>query len=160
MAAPTARLSPPFLHIHALLDGHDHLTIRALAETSAARCPLCGEPADRVHSRATRTLADVPWAEIPVQLRVQIRKFFGDNPTCPRQIFSERLTGIAAVAARRTDRQRDALLTIAVGNGGEAGARLAAELGYRVSPDTLLRLLRQAPETDLPTPTVLGVDDW
>ena len=29
-----------------------------------------------------------------------------------------------------------------------------------VSPDTLLRLIRGAPEAELPTPAVLGVDDW
>ena len=29
-----------------------------------------------------------------------------------------------------------------------------------VSPDTLLRLIRGAPERALPTPAVLGVDDW
>src|SRR5262245_16053354 len=129
MVAATARLIPPSLRVEALLVGDDGLTLRVLAQTPEAHCPLCGEPADRVHSRATRTLADVPWAETPVQLRVQIRKFFCDNPTCPRRIFSERLEGIAAVSARRTDRQRDALLTIAVGNGGEAGARLARALG-------------------------------
>jgi transposase len=37
---------------------------------------------------------------------------------------------------------------------------MAAKRGMRVSPDTLLRLLRQAPEAGLPTPAVLGVDDW
>jgi hypothetical protein len=30
----------------------------------------------------------------------------------------------------------------------------------RVSPDTLLRLIRRAPDAETPTPTVLGVDDW
>ena len=160
MVAAPARLIPPSLRIDALLVGDDGITIRVTAETAEARCPLCGEPAERVHSRVTRALADVPWAGVVVRLWVQVRKFFCDNPTCPRRIFRERLDGIAAVAARRTDRQRAALLRIAVGNGGEAGARLAAELGYRVSPDTLLRLLRTAPEADLPTPAVLGVDDW
>ncbi len=29
-----------------------------------------------------------------------------------------------------------------------------------ISPDTLLRLIRGAPEAEWPTPTVLGVDDW
>jgi transposase len=160
MAAATARLIPPALRVDALLVGDDGLTIRVLAETPAARCPLCGEPAERVHSRATRTVADLPWAETPVRLRVQVRKFFCDNPSCPRRIFSERLDGIAQVSARRTERQRAALLRIALANGGEAGARLAAHLGYRVSPDTLLRLLRAAPEAEVPTPAVLGVDDW
>src|SRR5262249_10521522 len=96
----------------------------------------------------------------PVHLGVEVRKFCCDNPTCPRRIFRERLDGIAAVAARRTERQRAALLRLAVGNGGEAGARLATELGYRVSPATLLRLLRATPEADRPTPAVRGVDDW
>ena len=160
MVAATARLIPPSLHVEALLVGDDGITIRVNSETARARCPLCGEPAERVHSRVTRTLADVPWAGVVVRLWVQVRKFFCDNPTCPRRIFRERLDGIAAGSARRTDRQRAALLRIAVGNGGEAGARLATELGYRVSPDTLLRLIRAAPEADLATPTVLGVDDW
>src|SRR5829696_7558501 len=160
MVAPVCRLVPPSLHVDALLVGDDSLTICVLAQTTEARCPLCGERAARVHSRAMRTLADLPWAGVTVHLRVRVRKFFCDTPTCPRRIFRERLTGIAAVAARRTDRQRAALLDLAVALGGEAGARMAAKRGMRVSPDTLLRLLRQAPAADLPTPTVLGVDDW
>jgi transposase len=160
MVAPVARLIPPSLRVEALLVADDGITVRVSFETAEARCPLCGEAAERVHSRATRSLADVPWAGVVVRLWVQMRKFFCDNPACPRRVLSERLDGIAAVAARRTERQRAALLRIALANGGEAGARLAAHLGYRVSPDTLLRRLRQAPEADLPTPTVLGVDDW
>jgi transposase len=160
MAAMDPRLVPPSLHADALLAGDDGLTICVLAEAAEVRCPLCGERADRVHSRATRTLADLPWAGAVVRLQVRIRKFFCENPTCPRRIFSERLAGIAAVAARRTERQRAALLDLAVALGGEAGARMAAKRGMPVSPDTMLRLLRQAPEAALPTPTVLGVDDW
>src|SRR5215216_6781289 len=88
VVAPVARLVPPSLRVDALLVGDDGLTIRVLAETAEARCPLCGEPADRVHSRATRTLADLPWAGVTVQLHVRVRKFFCENPTCPRRIFS------------------------------------------------------------------------
>jgi transposase len=153
-------LVPPSLHVQALLLGDDGVTIRAVSEATGVRCPVCGEPAERVHSRYERTLADLPWARFAVRLHVRVRRFFCDNPTCPRQIFAERLAGIAEAFAHRTARQRDALLRIAVANGGEAGARLARPLGYPVSPDTLLRLLRQTPEADLPTPAALGVDDW
>ena len=65
MAAATARLIPPSLRVDALLVGDDGLTIRVRADTPEARCPLCGEPAARVHSRAARTVADLPWAETP-----------------------------------------------------------------------------------------------
>ena len=95
-----------------------------------------------------------------MHVHVQVRRFVCENPACPRQIFAERLAGSAAAFAHRTARQRDTLLRIAAANGGEAGARLARPLGDPVSPDTLLRLLRQAPEAEVPTPTVLGVDDW
>lgn len=151
---------PPSLHVEALFLDEDGLTILASAEASDAPCPLCGERADRVHSRAVRTLADLPWATLTVHLRVAVRKYFCANPACPRRIFAERLAGVARAAARRTDRQREQLTAIAVALGGEEGARLAAKLGMRVSPDTLLRLIRGAPEAETPTPTVLGVDDW
>ena len=145
MATEASLLIPPSLRVEALLLGDDGVTIRAVSEATDVRCPICGEPADRVHSRYTRTLADLPWARFAVHFRVQVRRFFCDNPACPRTIFAERLAGIAEAFAHRTARQRDALTRIAVGIGGEAGARLAGALGYPVSPDTLLRLLRRRP---------------
>lgn len=51
-----------------------------------------------------RSLADLPWAGIPVSFKVRVRKLFCDNPLCPRKVFAERLEGVAcryAVAARR-----------------------------------------------------------
>jgi transposase len=157
---PAALPIPRSLHVETLLLDEEGLTILAASEATDVRCPVCGEPAERVHSRYVRTLADLPWAKLAVRLRVHVRKFFCDNAACPRQIFAERLAGIAHAHARRTDRQGAALTAIAFANGGEAGARLAAALGYPVSPDTLLRLIRRDPEAVLPTPAVLGVDDW
>ena len=151
---------PPSLQVEALLLAADGLTVLASSVTPGAPCPLCGERSDRVHSRYVRTLADRPWADVAVRFRVRVRKFFCADPACPRGVFAERLDGIAPAHARRTNRQREALTAIAFALGGEAGARLAASLGYAVSPDTLLRLIRRCPEADWPTPAVLGVDDW
>jgi hypothetical protein len=50
---------------------------------------------------------------VPVRLRVRVRKFFCDEPTCKRRIFAERLEELAHVYARGTDRQREALEWIA-----------------------------------------------
>jgi transposase len=160
MATDAAFLVPPSLRVEALLLEDGRVTIRAVSGATGVRCPVCGEPTDRVHSRYARTLADLPWAGVAVRLRVRVRKFFCANPACPRAVFTERLDGVAAARARRTDRQRDSLTVIAFALGGEAGARLARELGMAISPDTLLRLIRRCPEDGLPTPTVLGVDDW
>jgi transposase len=151
---------PRSLPVETLLLDEDGLTILASPAATDVPCPLCGQRSDRVHSRYVRTLADLPWAGVAVHLRVSVRKFFCDNATCLRRIFSERLADVAAAAARRTDRQQESLTAIAFALGGEAGARLAGKLGLPISPDTLLRLMRRWPASAASTPTLLGVDDW
>ena len=157
---PAALPIPRSLHVETLLLDEDGLTILASAAATDVSCPLCGQQSDRVHSRYARTLADLPWAGVAVHLRVSVRKFFCDNAACLRRIFSERLADVAAVSARRTNRQQESLTAIAFALGGEAGARLAGTLGLPISPDTLLRLMRRWPEAVAPTPALLGVDDW
>lgn len=151
---------PPSLHVETLLLDDDGLTILAASEVETTPCPRCGRCADRVHSRYVRTLSDLPWAALTVRLRVRVRKFFCDNEACPRRIFAERLDHVAAANAQRTNRQHGSLTAIAFALGGEAGARLAATLGMRTSPDTLLRFMRAEPDPVGTVPTMLGVDDW
>jgi len=52
------------------------------------------------------------------------------------------------------------LQPVAVALAGRPGARLAARLAVVVSRMTLLRLVRALPEQPVPTPRVLGVDDF
>lgn len=49
---------------------------------------------------------------------------------------------------------------IALALGGEAAARLLPALGLAASPSALLRLICKTPDPAVPTPRVLGVDDW
>jgi transposase len=95
-----------------------------------------------------------------VCLQLRVRKWFCCNRACPRRIFTERLPTVAAPWARRTLRLAQRLVALGVALGGKAGVRLGHAWDLRVSRNTLLRLLRQQPGPDLPTPRVLGVDDW
>ena len=142
-----------------LLEGGG-LTVRASTEGGAAECPSCGGTSRRVHGCYPRTLADLPWGGVPVRLRVRVRKFFCDEPTCGRKIFAERLGGVARTHARGTDRRREAPEWIAFALSGEAGARLARELGLLVSPDTLLNRIRGALRPVARDVRVLGVGDF
>lgn len=125
-----------------------------------ALCPACGHPSGTIHSRYARRLADLPWVGLPVRLQLHTRTFFCLIPSCQRAIFTERLPQLVAPYARRTRRLRQAQRNLGLELGGEAGARTARQQGLTTSPDTLLRLVRQAPNTVPPTPRVLGVDDW
>jgi transposase len=114
----------------------------------------------RVHSRYERRLADLPWGTWRVTWQLGVRKFFCDNPACPRQIFTERLPDVAAPWARRTARLAARLTALAVALGGAAGVWLSQPLDLAVSRNTLLRLLRRLPIPSCGTPRVLGVDDF
>jgi hypothetical protein len=65
-------------------------TLDMISPHSQVSCPLCHGQTTRVHSRYTRTVADVPWGAYAVRLPLRVRKFFCDHPTCPRQIFHAR----------------------------------------------------------------------
>src|SRR5215218_859448 len=151
---------PEHLHVDALSFDGDSVTIHASTDNPAPRCPCCKRPSRRVHGRYTRTLADLPWSGTPVRLRVRVGKFFCDEPSCERKIFAERLQEVARPFARGTDRRREALEWIAFALGGEAGARLARELGLLVSPDTLLNRIREASFSEGEDVRVVGVDDF
>jgi transposase len=100
---------PDRLHVDALSFNRDSLIVGCRLRGSEARCPLCGGASRRVHGCYTRTLADLPRGGVPVRLRVRLRKFFCDEPSCERRIFAERLGDVAGVYARGTERRRAAL---------------------------------------------------
>jgi transposase len=123
-------------------------------------CPLCDVPAQHRHSWYARTLADLPWGTYGVRMRLRVRKFFCDNATCRRHIFTERLPTVVAPWARRTLRLARYLVVIGLALGGEAGARLACQLESDVGPETMLRRVRSHHRQARPTARVVGVDDW
>lgn len=135
-----------------------HLAVSLISPHSV--CPDCGQESKRIHSRYIRKPADLPCSGIRVQLHLNTRRFFCDHSACPRRTFTERLPQIIASFARRTKRLIEVQQAIGFSDGGEAGARLTAKLGMPTSPDTLLRMIKAAPELNTPSPRVLGVDDW
>jgi transposase len=136
------------------------ITLHVRSTQTRAPCPLCATPARRIHSDYGRTLADLPWAHYRVRLQLRVRKWFCGNRRCHRRIFTERLPTVAAPWARRTLRLAHRLGALGVALGGTAGVQLGHQWDLVVSRNTLLRLLRQLPLPALPTPRVLGVDDF
>jgi transposase len=136
------------------------VTLRVQSTQTRGHCPVCRCPTRRIHSRYTRTVADLPWAHCRVVWQLCVRKFFCTNGRCTRRIFTERLPGVVAPWARRTERLFQWLTHIALALGGAAGVRLSRCLGVAISRRTLLRVLRRLPIPSFASPTVLGVDDF
>jgi len=160
MSLAVLLLDLPEVLVEQVIIGAAAITLVARLIPPAMPCPCCAQPATRVHSRSRRLLSDLPAGGRQVRLSLQIRRFFCQNPTCPRRTFTEQLPRLAAPHAQKTVRLKQALCQIGFALGGEAGARLVRDLGMPCSPDTLLRLVRQQPLPKRPTPRVLSVDDW
>jgi transposase len=158
-AIASHQLLPKGLEVQTLRIESGRVSIGVASGTRRSVCPLCGSGSPRVHSRYARTVSDLPWHGICVELEVRARRFFCDEPSCERKIFCERLPEVAA-RARKTVRLEEALLAIALGLGGRAGARLALELGIVAARDALLRRIKAAPLPQIGKVRVLGVDDF
>jgi transposase len=160
MFTPLLPFSLPGFVVEHVSTADPLLLIEARASTPEASCPDCHTASAHVHSRYTRHLRDLPVAEHPVRLRLQVRRFRCTTPTCPRQTFAERLPALAPCHAQRTGRLTAAVRVLGSEAGGEAGARMATRLRMPLSGDTVLRILHSTPAPTPPTPRVLGIDDF
>lgn len=151
---------PASLRCHKIIIEPEAVTIVVETMMPTGFCPICRQPSRRIHSRYTRTLADLPWQGRLVRWRLEVRKFFCGKADCPRRIFTERLPDVADTYARQTIRLNGALTSIAFACGGEGGSRLAYGLQMPISPDTLLRRIRRAPRPASCALHAVGVDDW
>ena len=99
------------------------ITLTIVSTQQKPCCPLCGSSASRVHSRYRRRLTDMSCAGRHVRFILQVRKFFCDEKTCVRKIFTERLVPFIQPWARVTTRFFQAMEQIGLATSGMLGAR-------------------------------------
>lgn len=138
----------------------DRLILRCERITRSARCPLCGTQAQRVHSWYQRTVMDLPLQRTAVLLHLHVRKFYCDQPTCPRRIFTERLPQVTTPHGRFTLALQQWLARLGQEHGGTSGARSAKLQGLQISGRVILRRLHALPLPAFAPPRVIGLDDW
>jgi len=136
------------------------IDISVISTNQRAVCPRCQTISERIHSYYPRHPADVSLAGHNVHLNITVPRFFCDNGHCQARTFADRMSALIEPYAHRTNRLAEQQQQVAFALGGEAGARLLAIIGMKVSSDTLIRLIRKAPEPEVTVPRVLGVDDW
>jgi zinc-finger of transposase IS204/IS1001/IS1096/IS1165 len=153
-------LLPPGLDFQCTDCQVDGITVRGAMLSSSAVCPECGHASQRVHGHYTRYIQDLPFGKTAITYVITARKFVCQSRGCTRSIFCERLSGLATPHARTTETLSHSHQSIGFAVGGEAGARLAEQLGMPTSPDTLLRRIHGAVIEPSPAPRFVGIDDW
>ena len=85
---------PPTLTIDRVEQSTQGLTVYLYATTSAVSCPRCGTAGSRVHSRYTRTVADLTCVGQRLILKLLVRKWICPLDSCPQHIFAEQFAGL------------------------------------------------------------------
>src|SRR6266699_4507885 len=136
------------------------LTVEVISTHPCARCPGFETHSDTVHCQYQRMVHDVPCGGRRVILRLQVRKFFCRESSCPRKVFAERLPDLVQPWARVSNRLLEELKAIGLAASAEVSERLAPRLGMKVKAPTLLRYLRTIKDPPKADVTVLGIDDF
>lgn len=149
------------VELDALEQKKDHFLLQLRTTASSASCPSCSQLSTHKQGTYIRNFQDLPWAGIRVKVNLCVKKFYCKDPACPQKVFAQRFGKDLPPYARRTARLTDQLTEISYLLGGNGGSKLATMLGIAVSCTTLLRILYQAAAVqEIPTPRVLGIDDW
>ena len=151
---------PSGLEITAYSHQEGKLCVSLLSTQLNSYCPLCGTAAARIHSHYQRRLADLPSTGQPVYFLLSVRKFFCDESTCPRKIFTERLIPFVAPWARVTQRLFQIVQVIGLATGGRLGVRVTDRLGIQTSLHTILRRIMAKPSEPIGTVPQIGIDDF
>ncbi|BCL79182.1 transposase [Ktedonobacteria bacterium brp13] len=148
------------LELTRLERGEEQLRLHVTSTSRLCPCPLCGQPATRMHSRYRRVVKDLPCAGQQVQLILHVRKFFCDTADCVRKIFAERLSQLVAPWAQMTTRLCQAIQAIGLATCGRLGARLVSHLGIAISWMTVVRRVMALPTKPAGQVQCLGIDDF
>lgn len=112
----------------------DEITLTLRPTSPTASCPSCGTISQRVQSRYTRTLHDLPTGGRPVHLIVHVRCFICQKRTCAQKIFAEQFPELCRPYAQRTKRLQEALCQLGLTAGGQAGVRIRKGTGHQWEP--------------------------
>ncbi|MFC0842177.1 ISL3 family transposase [Streptomyces noboritoensis] len=134
--------------------------ISARTREAPVACPDCGRSSVRVHSRYSRTLADLAVGGRPVSICLSVRRLFCDRPRCGRRTFAEQVEGLTVRYQRRTLLLQQLVEMAAVLLAGRGGSRLLRILNVPLSRTSVLFHLMRMPQPLVSTPRVLGVDDF
>jgi transposase len=151
---------PTGLEMAACSHQEGKLYVSLLSTQPSSLCPVCGSAATRIHSRYQRRLNDLPSTGQPIHILLAVRKFFCDEPTCPRKIFTERLAPFVAPWARVTARLFQLVQIIGLATGGRLGVRVTDRLGIQASRQTILRRIMALPTEPTGQVIELGIDDF
>ena len=133
--------------------------IKMVSTKSECTCPNCKQTSSRIHSQYQRIIKELSIINKKVIIYFQTRKFFCDNLSCNTRIFTERFKTLIKPYARKTDRLSKHLEFLGFVVNAEVGSILSKQILADISPDSILRLVRQTELTISTDYQYIDIDD-
>lgn len=136
------------------------ITINLASVNVLSECPICKRNSERIHSSYGRMLYDLKMLGKTVVIKLLSRKFFCDETSCSRKIFTERFENFIKPYSRRTERLNEVLVKLAFSLSSEAASRISKYVFSELSADTFIRIIRNQQISIKSNYRCIGIDDW
>ena len=118
------------------------LRIFVRSKREEATCPYCGTLSNRVHSTYNRKFRDLPIQGKKVEVIIDNRKYFCDNPTCAHKTFAETYECLPKMG-RRSNRLTEAIVNTAINVSSITASKTLKHGTANVGKSTICRLLKK-----------------
>jgi len=118
------------------------LIIRIESTNTEATCPYCGTVSNKVHSRYTRKLQDLPIQGKKVRLYLNNKKYFCMNAECRRKTFAEQFEFYEPNSVR-TKRLQDEILRLSLTQSSISASKYLRNSIADVGKSTICDMLKK-----------------
>jgi transposase len=127
-------------------DSHDvcsnEIQIHLSSKRKKSECPYCSQESHQIHSRARRTLKDLPIQSMKVKIILSNNKYFCKNPECARKTFAERFAFFEPKATK-TKRLQEEIMRVSLTQSSISASRYLKASIADVGKSTICNLLKK-----------------
>ncbi|SHJ83764.1 zinc-finger of transposase IS204/IS1001/IS1096/IS1165 [Clostridium cavendishii DSM 21758] len=124
-----------------------------------AKCTWCGKSTSKVHSKYERKILDLPILDKYIRPIVRERRFFCNNDSCPRKIFSEEFSEFLLRYKRLTERLSNYLFKLGLSQ-SDNQCHMLFKKYIPVSYSSILRLTKNYNITVKYDAEFIAIDDF
>ena len=118
------------------------ITIHVQSIRKRMKCPYCGKISNKVHSRYTRKLQDLPIQGKKVKLLLNNKKYFCTNADCGRKTFAEQFDFFEPDATK-TKRLQEEILRVSLTQSSLSAVKYLRGSVADVGKSTICNMLKK-----------------
>jgi transposase len=120
----------------------DSIIIYVCSKHDEATCPYCGTASSRIHSSYERSFQDLPIQGKKVNVIIDNRKYFCDNPRCHQTTFAEAF-GCLKPKSKKSNRLLGEIVKISIEVSSVTASRVLSDGFAKVCKSTVCDILKK-----------------